>query len=57
VLQDEVRWAIEHLRKYPEPGKDGDGKEELAGALEDEEDGNTWVVVQREPQKDLLAFI
>jgi hypothetical protein len=57
VLQDEVRWAIEHLRKYPEPGKDGDGKEEIAGELEDDDDGNTWVVVQRESRKDLLAFI
>lgn len=42
VLNDETRWAIKHLKKYPEPKKD------------DEKDG--FVVVER-PQKDSLHFI
>ena len=49
VLRDEVRWAIEHLRKYPEPGKDEQSS--------DEHDENAWVLVERAPTKDLLAFI
>jgi hypothetical protein len=61
VLGEDVRWAIENLRKYPEPGKsedgDGDSKEtgELGG-LGDEKNGE-WVVVERTAKKDLLAFI
>ncbi|KAH7378117.1 hypothetical protein BKA64DRAFT_736750 [Cadophora sp. MPI-SDFR-AT-0126] len=59
VLREEVRWAIEHLRKYPEPGKD-DGKDdrEVKKDLGDEksEDGLEWVLVERK-KKDLLAFI
>jgi hypothetical protein len=49
VLGEEVRWAVEHLKKYPEPGKDRSRDEEVT---EDEE----WVVVKRE-RKDFLAFI
>ena len=49
VLAEEVRWAIEHLRKYPEPGKDGDKNEEVGGESE-------WVIVRKD-RKDLLAFI
>jgi hypothetical protein len=41
VLDRDTRWAIEHVRKYPEPGKDG-------------EEG--WEVVERS-EKDLLHFI
>ncbi|KAK4230730.1 hypothetical protein QBC38DRAFT_383538 [Podospora fimiseda] len=40
VLSEEVIWAVENLKKYPEPGNDN-GKEE---SLEEEED---WVVVER----------
>jgi hypothetical protein len=60
VLGEEVRWAIENLRKYPEPGKDkdGDGKEtEDLGGFEDKQRGGDWVVVERGVKKDLLAFI
>ncbi|TAQ89302.1 hypothetical protein B7494_g2385 [Chlorociboria aeruginascens] len=46
VLGKEVRWALEHLRKYPEPGR---------GEEEEKVDG--WVVVERNRRKDLLAFI
>jgi len=55
VLGESVRWAIEHLRKYPEPGKGEDGKE---GNREDEEDKEKgeWVLVER-TKKDLLSFI
>jgi hypothetical protein len=49
VLGERTRWAIENIRKYPEPGKD------RKIALEDEVD---WVVVDT-PQKgrDSLHFI
>ena len=41
VLDEDTRWAIEHVRKYPEPGKD-------------EEEG--WELVER-VEKDLLHFL
>ena len=50
ALGKEVRWAIEHKRKYPEPGKDGE-------SVEGESEENAWVVVERGTGKDLLAFI
>jgi hypothetical protein len=50
VLGEEVRWAIEHKRKYPEPGKDGE-------SVEEEREEDAWVVVERGTGKDLLAFI
>ncbi|KAE9363620.1 FAD/NAD(P)-binding domain-containing protein [Stipitochalara longipes BDJ] len=49
VLGESVRWAIEHLRKYPEPGKGEDDEE-------DEGVQGEWVLVER-TKKDLLAFI
>ena len=49
VLGEEVRWAVEHLRKYPEPGKDGN-------KFEDVGENGEWVIV-RKNRKDLLAFI
>ncbi|KAK0101142.1 hypothetical protein ONS95_012876 [Cadophora gregata] len=59
VLGEEVRWAIEHLRKYPEPGKDGvEDRKEFEKSAGDEQsgDGEEWVLVERK-KKDLLAFI
>ncbi|KAJ9607679.1 hypothetical protein H2200_007757 [Cladophialophora chaetospira] len=44
VLSDETRWAIEHLRKYEEPGKD------------DVEEGD-WTVVDSRTGRDSLFFI
>ncbi|KAI8712415.1 hypothetical protein NCS52_01339600 [Fusarium sp. LHS14.1] len=52
ALTKELVWAIEHLKKYPEPGKSGKKKEVEAGELGVDE----WVLVE-EPVKDLLAFI
>ena len=49
VLGDGVRWAIEHLRKYPEPGKDEKSN--------DEQSEDAWVLVERTAAKDLLSFI
>lgn len=50
VLGEETRWAIEHIRKYPEPGGK-DGKEVL------EEEGE-WVVVDSPlHEKDSLHFV
>lgn len=59
VLTEEARWAIEHLKKYPEPGgKANNGKEsEVSGTLADEHNGDTWVLVERRIMKDLLGFI
>ncbi|PVH71578.1 FAD/NAD(P)-binding domain-containing protein [Cadophora sp. DSE1049] len=59
VLGEEVRWAIEHLRKYPEPGKDSEkGSEETGKHEGDDRLGaeSDWVLVERK-KKDLLAFI
>ncbi|KAI1089516.1 putative dimethylaniline monooxygenase [Rostrohypoxylon terebratum] len=67
ALTEEVIWAIEHVKKYPEPGKgkdgDGGGKEDDAkeSGEDKQHDGNErqdgeWVLVERQ-HKDLLAFI
>jgi hypothetical protein len=50
ALTSDVVWAIEHLRKYPEPDK---GKDTDKEGLEVEAE---WVVVDR-VKKDLLHFI
>ena len=44
VLSDETRWAIEHLRKYPEPGKDD--------AVEKD-----WTMIDSRSVQDSLFFI
>ena len=50
VLGAETRWAIEHVRKYPEPGK-----REEKGLGEEERD---WILVESSSQmKDSLHFI
>ena len=46
VLGHEVVWAIEHLKKYPEPKR-------AAGSRNESEEG--WVLV--EGRKDSLGFI
>ncbi|KAF2099453.1 putative dimethylaniline monooxygenase [Rhizodiscina lignyota] len=46
VLGDATRWAIDHVRKYPEPGRE-DGEGDL------EEEG--WVILEQ--RKDSLHFI
>jgi hypothetical protein len=67
VMGEEVRWAIENLRKYPEPGKDKDEKGKGKGEGEGESvsgegrlegrDAEEWVFVIRGAEKDLLSFI
>ena len=61
ILGEEVRWAIEHLRKYPEPGKDKSRDAPYTGAGNARENGQqedtNWVLVEGKPKKDLLAFI
>lgn len=53
VLGEKTRWAIEHVRKYPEPGRKGEGSEESAMKEELE-----WVFVDSPHQeKDSLHFI
>lgn len=51
ALTKDLVWAIEHVKKYPEPGRSRE-KEKPAGELGADE----WVLVD-EPVKDLLAFI
>lgn len=47
VLDKETRWAVEHIRKYPEPGD---------AAFSSGSDDNGWVVLPRS-DKDSLHFI
>lgn len=55
VVDEATRWAVEHVRKYPVPGKSAVGKEEQVEEDENEnEDG--WTVV-RPAKKDALYFI
>ncbi|KAH6639926.1 hypothetical protein BKA67DRAFT_640032 [Truncatella angustata] len=61
VLSKDLVWALEHLRKYPEPenkDKGGDDKhgDETTSADGQTEDHGDWVLVP-ERRKDLLAFI
>ncbi|KAK3335626.1 hypothetical protein B0T19DRAFT_407004 [Cercophora scortea] len=53
AIGEDVIWALEHLRKYPEPGK-GEGDKKDGEGREVEADG--WVVLGRK-KKDSLAFI
>ncbi|KAJ0332686.1 hypothetical protein COL5a_001406 [Colletotrichum fioriniae] len=72
VLSEELIWAVEHLRKYPEPGNpddddDDENQRKHKGAQslglheqshEQDEQGHKgkWKLAQR-PKKDLLEFI
>ncbi|EFQ30641.1 hypothetical protein CGRA01v4_12657 [Colletotrichum graminicola] len=70
VLSEELIWAVEHLRKYPEPGnpEDGDNSQQKSvdtAGKRSHGDGHKHVgkggegtqdLVQR-PKKDLLGFI
>jgi hypothetical protein len=47
VLDEATRWAVEHIRKYPEPGD---------AAARSDSDDDEWVVVRRS-ERDLLHFI
>lgn len=47
VLDEETRWAVEHIRKYPEADD---------AAAESVDDSDGWVVVRRS-RRDLLHFI
>lgn len=71
VFSKEMKWAIENLKKYPEPGDGEDDKvlkapqapqiprtPELQDALEEKDNvDNSWVVVTRGGKKDSLWFI
>lgn len=50
VFGEEVRWAVEHLRKYPEPGKDETENDSLP-------ENDDWVVIGENQVKDVLAFL
>ncbi|KAH7374663.1 hypothetical protein B0T11DRAFT_344394 [Plectosphaerella cucumerina] len=49
-LSDELVWAVEHIKKYPEPGKD------TAEDLLEEEESGEWLLVEH-AKKDSLGFI
>ncbi|KAF4966451.1 hypothetical protein FZEAL_10658 [Fusarium zealandicum] len=49
ALTKEIIWAIEHLKKYPDPREEESTE---TGGVE----SDNWVVLER-PRKDLLAFI
>lgn len=55
ALSEEVVWAVENIRKYPEPGKDR--KDKQKDNIEENNKEEEWVVVERKEVKDLLAFI
>ncbi|RDW78252.1 hypothetical protein BP5796_06104 [Coleophoma crateriformis] len=67
VLEDKVVWAIENVKKYPEPNKDGpnDGDDSRSNrAIQQLNEDAGWIVVGKgtdEPalraKKDLLSFI
>ncbi|KAK3330445.1 hypothetical protein B0H66DRAFT_572504 [Apodospora peruviana] len=54
ALDKELIWAVEHLKKYPEPGK-GRVKEGDKKTYKETKDSG-WVVVERE-HRDTLSFI
>ena len=53
ILGEKTRWAIEHIKKFPEPGKDKDKD----GEPENTTLQNGWVVVKKGEEKDSLHFI
>lgn len=50
ILGEETRWAIEHVRKYPEPGQ-------MKDETDEEMDGEWTVIKSAQPSKDRLHFI
>lgn len=60
VLGQEVRWAIENVKKYPDHREVGNIVKSLVECLDAEEPASRneeWVIVERHREKDLLAFI
>lgn len=64
-LTEELIWAVEHIRKYPEPGRGEEGgkknEDEINMTISDkakpvDTQDAEWVLVERQ-HKDLLAFI
>lgn len=61
ILGKDLIWALEHIRKYPEPkeeGQDGDTTQEDNGTLVQGQHGDDgdWVLVPQ-GRKDLLSFL
>lgn len=55
VLNEATRWAIKHIKKYPEPGVKDD--EMTDHSKNGHTDDAQWVLVRSESQKDSLDFI
>jgi hypothetical protein len=61
TLGKDLVWALEHLRKYPDHGKEGHDEgdqcqEQYGNASGESHEDDGWVLV-RDTKKDLLAFI
>ncbi|KAK4546615.1 hypothetical protein LTR36_001832 [Oleoguttula mirabilis] len=58
ILDAETRWAIEHVRKYPEPAKDSRKTDRTLSSRESVgHDESQWVVVEAHGRADSLHFI
>lgn len=62
VFGPDLIWAIENVRKYPEPGKDvektvDDGIMETSRGEDTTVENTEWVLVDRSKKKDLLHFV
>ncbi|CAM1507600.1 Fc.00g072410.m01.CDS01 [Cosmosporella sp. VM-42] len=53
VLGKDLIWAVEHVKKYPEPGE---GKNDASTNDKDVSEVGEWVMINQ-PQKDLLPLI
>ena len=53
ALTSDMKWAIEHIKKYPEPGKD----ESRRRSPTSEDVERDWVVLENGCGRDLLHFI
>ncbi|VUC27697.1 unnamed protein product [Clonostachys rosea] len=56
VLSKETIWAIENIKKYPEPGRDNDTRDGFAQGEDVQSEGPDWVVAHR-PNRGALWFI
>lgn len=55
VLGEATRWALKHIRKYPEPFPDG---HYIGNEVDDLKDATEWLVIEEaKSQKDSLFFI
>ncbi|CAG8979760.1 hypothetical protein HYALB_00012397, partial [Hymenoscyphus albidus] len=59
IFSKEMKWALENLKKYPEPGN-GENDKKMGPTRrlkENDNEDDSWVMVRREGQKDSLWFL